>query len=123
MKSVREVLYSPGFKREVSILLFVNAIVTCLCSVVILAASPCDPALVVIGIVGFILAIVWLVLAIVIRRGSTKALTVVGVFFGLDTLLIFTLPLEQTTATILLWRVFLISLLVRYVRRQRIVTN
>lgn len=120
MKSVKEVLCSPRFKREISMLLFVNAILTGLWSVVILAASPSDPELAAIGVGAFILAIIWLVLAIVIRRGSTKALIVVGILFGLDTLLILTLPLGPNTAPILLWRVFLISLLVRYVLRQRV---
>jgi hypothetical protein len=66
-------------------------------------------------------SIVYVVLGIMIRRGSAKALWVTGVLFTLDTSLIFVLPYGNGLGAMILWRGILIFMLVRYIRRQRAV--
>lgn len=123
MKSVGEILRSPGFKREVSLLLFFFAAFSGLYSVIILGGRPSDPDVLAIGVATFIQAILNLVLAIMIRRGSNKALCAAGTLFGLDTLLMFFSPFGQGLAAMLLWRGILVYMLVRYIRKQRVVTS
>jgi hypothetical protein len=120
MKSIKDILVSPGFMREVSLLLFVFAAFSGLFAVVLLTASGSDPEAFDLGIGLLVQAIVYAVLGAMVRRRSLKALWVAGVLFFLDTLLALVMPSSgKGVVTLLLSRGSLIYLLVRYVRRQR----
>lgn len=122
MKSVSEVLRSPGFKREVSMLLFFFAAIQGLISTIIFIGRTTDPEIIGIGIGGYILAIVYAVFAFMIKRGSTKALIAIAVLFGLDTLLLFVIPLEGA-GKMLFFRALLVFFLIRYIRKQRVTSE
>jgi Na+/proline symporter len=122
MKSIGDILKSSDFKREVSLLLFFFAALNGLISAIIFMGRPSDPEVLIFGIVGFIQAFIYFVFGLMIRRGSNRALLVCGVLFGLDTLLLFFFPLEQGTAKQLIARAFLAFFLIRYVRKQRLMS-
>ena len=120
MKSIKDILRSPSFMREVSILLFGFAAVGGLVSVLLLTLSKSEPD--VTSGVGFLVqSIIYLVLGIMVRRGSLKALWVTGLLFTLDTLLVFVMGSGKELGAMIVWRGILIYLLIRYVRRQRAV--
>ena len=114
MKSVKDILYSPRFLREVSQLLFFFAAFSALVGLASLLAADSQPELLAIAVGGILQAIIYTVLAIFIRRGSTIALWIAGVLFLLDTIL----HLLQPTPG-LLARGLLIFILIRYVRQAR----
>lgn len=120
MKPIKDILVSPGFMREVSILLFVFAAFSGLFGVLLLTARGSDSEALEFGIGLLLQAIVYAVLGAMIRRRSLIALWVAGVLFFLDTVLALVMPPSgKGLVTLILSRSFLIYLLVRYVRRQR----
>lgn len=123
MKSVREILLSAEFMRAVSLLLFFFAGLSSLYSAIIFTGKASDPDVTAAGIAIFVQAIIYVVLAILIRRGSTKALWAAGILFGLDTLLILVSPLGKGVAHMLIGRGLLVYILVRYIRKQRVTTT
>lgn len=119
MKPVRDILRSPSFMREVSILLFGFAALGGLFAILLLALGNLDPDALALGVGTLIQSIVYVVLGIMIRRGSLKALWVTGMLFILDTLLVFVLPFGEGLGAVIAGRGILIYLLFRFVRRQR----
>jgi EamA domain-containing membrane protein RarD len=119
MKPIKEILRSPAFMREVSILFIGLAALSVVFSLLLFTGSNGDPeALSLAG--GFLLqAIIYVVLGIMIRRGSVKALWVAGILFILDTLLSFLYATGSGFVTMILGRGLLIYLLIRYVLKQR----
>lgn len=114
MKSIKDILYSPRFLREVSQLLFFFAAFSALIGFGTLMAADSQLELLAVAIGGILQAIIYTVLAIFIRRGSTVALWIAGVLFLLDTILQL---LHPTPA--LVGRGLLIYILIRYVRQAR----
>jgi EamA domain-containing membrane protein RarD len=123
MKPIKEILRSPAFMREVSILFIGLAALSVVFSLLLFTGSNGDPeALSLAG--GFLLqAIIYVVLGIMIRRGSVKALWVAGILFILDTLLSFLYATGSGFVTMILGRGLLIYLLIRYVLKQRRLIN
>lgn len=119
MKPVRDILRLPSFMREVSILLFGLAALGGLFAILLLALGNLDPDALALGVGTLIQSIVYVVLGIMIRRGSLKALWVTGMLFILDTLLVFVLPFGEGLGAVIAGRGILIYLLFRFVRRQR----
>ena len=119
MKSIKAILRSPNFMREVSILLLGFAAIGGLFSMFLLTLSNSAPEALAAGVGMLAQSIVYLVLGVMIRRGSAIALWVTGVLFILDTSLIFVLPYGNHLGAMILWRGILIFMVVRYIRRQR----
>jgi len=119
MKSTKDILRSPGFKREVSILLFGFAAIGGLVSILLLALGNSDPEVLASGVGILIQSIIYVVLGVFIRRGSFTALWITGVLFTLDTLLVFLFPSGKGLGAMIVSRGILIYVLIRYVRRQR----
>jgi hypothetical protein len=119
MKSIKEILRSPRFMREVSLLLFFFAGLSFLFFVLALRADLGNPEVMGLVIGSLVQAIVYAVLGIMIRRGSIKALWVAGGLFVLDTLLQLTQPSAQALGAAIVSRGILIAVLIRYVRRER----
>src|SRR5688500_3548705 len=92
MKPVRDILRSPSFMREVSILLYGFASLGGLIALILLTLGHSEPDAVASGVGMLIQSTVYVVLGVMIRRGSLKALWVTGILFTLDTLLLFGLP-------------------------------
>ena len=122
MKSVRDILRSPSFMREVSILLYGFAALGGLFAVLLLTLANSDPDALASGAGLLIQSIVYVVLGTMIRKGSVKALWVTGILFTLDTLLVFGLPSGKGLGAMIVGRGLLIWVLIRYIRRQRAVT-
>ena len=123
MKPINEILSSPGFMREVYVLLFGFAAITGLFFVVLLGSGKTDIDTLSILVALLVQTIIYVVLGTLIRKGSLKALWAAGILFTLDTLLMFVFPDETNLAIVIFARAFLIFLLVRYVRRQRAITD
>ena len=119
MKSIKDILRSPGFKREVSILLFGFAAIGGLIAMLLLLFGNSDPEVLASGVGILIQSIIYVVLGVLIRRGSMTALWITGVLFALDTLLVFVLPSGKGLGAMIVSRGILIYVLIRYVRRQR----
>ena len=115
MKSIKDVIHSPQFLREISWLLFVFAVFNCILGILYVWSAPFEVEALALGIGGFLIAIVYAVLAFFIRRGSLKALWAAMVLFGVDTILLFVEP----SAAGVLSRILLMVVLVRYIRRER----
>lgn len=123
MKSIKEILSSPAFMREVSVLLFGFAAIGGLFFVVLLGSGKVDIDTLPILVALLVQTIIYVVLGILIRKGSVKALWAAGILFTLDTLLMFVVPEGTNPAMMILARGLLIFLLVRYVRRQRAIPD
>ena len=123
MKPIKEILRSPAFMREVSILFIGLAALSVVFSLLLFTGSKGDPqALSLAG--GFLLqAIIYVVLGIMIRRGSVKALWVAGILFIFDTLLSFLYTTGTGFVTMFLGRGLLIYLMVNFVLKQRRLTD
>jgi hypothetical protein len=119
MKSIKDILRSPSFMREVSILLFGFAAIGGLFSMLLLTLGHSDPDALASGVGILVQSIIYIVLGLMIRRGSVKALWITGVLFALDTLLIFAFPSGKGLGAMIVGRGILIYVLIRYVRRQR----
>jgi hypothetical protein len=119
MKSLREILTSRSFKREISLLLFFFAALNGIFALLLIGPAFSDPQALADCITTFIVAIIYAGLAILIRRGSGKALLAAGILFSLDTLLFFVFPPDRGVAGMILSRGLLIVIIVRYIHRQR----
>lgn len=118
-RSVKEILLSPEFKREVSILLFAFAAINALISLLLFSGGQSDAETLATGGAILILAILYAVFATLIRRGSNVALVLVGIFFAVDTALLFVPTGERGSAVALLARGALIVFVVKWIRKQR----
>ena len=85
LKPISEVLRSPRFQREVSVLLFVFAGISAIYALVLFAKNNSEEAFVM-AIALVIQAIVCAVVAIIIRRGSVKTLVFTGFLFAANIL-------------------------------------
>ena len=119
LKPIREVLRSPRFQKEISILLIAFAVSQAVVAILLFIGGGSDPENVVIVIVALMTAVVFVVLAILIRSGSMSALLFTGILFTADTLLTLFSPLWQGSLGVLFWRGFLIVLLIRFIQRAR----
>ena len=106
--------------REVSQLLFVFAGIAAFVAVLSFMNARGDLEVLSVAVGFVILSILYVVLALMIRRGSIIALWIAGVFFAVDTLLILTVPVGQGLAIGLFARILLIVMFVRLVRRERL---
>ena len=123
MKPIKEILTSKAFMREVSVLLFGFAAIGGLFFVVLLGSGKVDIDTLSILVALLVQTIIYVVLGILIRKGSVKALWAAGILFTLDTLLMFVFPGGTNPAMMILARGLLIFLLVRYVWRQRAIPD
>lgn len=119
MKSFKAILQSPAFMREVSILFIGLAALSVIFSILLFAGSNGDPNALSLAVAFLLQAIIYVVLGIMIRRGSVKALWAAGILFTLDTLLSFLYATGTGLVTMILGRGLLIYLMVRYVLKQR----
>lgn len=120
VKPIREVLRSRRFQKEIAILLTAFAIFQAIVAVILFVGRRSDPEILVTAIAGLMVAIVYAVLAILIRFGSVSALVFTGILFTADTLLtLFSPSWQGGVAGALFWRVFLIVLLIRFIQKER----
>jgi len=92
-------------------------------SLLLFAGSSADPNALSLA-VGFLLqAIIYVLLGIMVRRGSVKALCAAGILFTLDTLLSMFYATGSAFVTMILGRGLLIFLMIRYVLKQRRLTD
>lgn len=119
MTSIKEILYSRRFMREVSLLLFFFAAVGALIAGLSFAAGPSDPEILAVVVTGLIQVIIYVFLGVMLRRGSIIALWVAGVLFMLDTLAVLLQPSGKVLGFTLVSRVLLVGVLFRYVQRER----
>lgn len=123
MTPIKDILLSPAFMREVSILFMGLGALSLVFSLLLFAGSSADPNALSLAL-GFLLqAIIYVVLGIMIRRGSVKALWAAGILFTLDTLLSFLYATGSAFVTMILGRGLLIYLMIRYVLKQRRLTD
>ena len=123
MKPIKDILHSPAFMREVSILFIGLAALSVVFSMPLFAGSNGDPDALSLAVAFLLQVIIYVVLGIMIRRGSVKALWAAGILFTLDTLLLFLYATGSGFVTMILGRGFLIYLMVRYVLKQRRLTD
>ncbi|HZI87197.1 MAG TPA: hypothetical protein VFD48_10205 [Pyrinomonadaceae bacterium] len=118
MTPIKDILLSPAFMREVSILFVGLGALSFMFSLLLFAGSSADPNALSLA-VGFLLqAIIYVVLGIMVRRGSVKALWAAGILFTLDTLLSMFYATGSAFVTMILGRGLLIFLMIRYVLKQ-----
>ena len=115
MRSIKEIVTSPRFMREISFLLFVFAAFSAVVGVVAITRDPMEPEMLTFGISNIVVAAINAILAFLIRRGLVFALWIAAALFVLDTS--FQL-LEPSGA--LVFRFMLIAILIRYIRRERV---
>jgi hypothetical protein len=118
-KSIREVLRSARFHREVSLLLFIFAAVNGMFSVLLLAANGSRDVAMPVVIAYAVQAVIYAVLAVFIRRGSVKVLIFTGSFFAVDTVLTLIGPSWEDARSMIVARGLLLFVLVRYIARER----
>ena len=120
LKPIREVLRSPRFQKEIAVLLTAFALFQAIVAFILFVSRRSDPEVLVIVISGLVVAILYAVLAILIRFGSVSALAFTGILFTADTLLTLFSPSWQGEVTAaLFWRGFLIVLLIRFIQKER----
>jgi hypothetical protein len=104
--------------REVSLVLFFFAGLSFLVGALLFSAV--NSSEVMVSAVGSVIqAIVYFVLAIMIRRGSMIALWIAGVLFVLDTAFLVFQPSGKGLGLAIVSRGILIYVLIRYVQRER----
>jgi len=119
LKPISEVLRSARFQREISLLLFFFAAFSAIYTVLLFAASTTDETALALA-VGYLVETLLLVgLAILIRRGSVKALIFTGVLIVANILLTLFGPSWEDARGIFIAYGLLIAVLIRYVRRER----
>jgi hypothetical protein len=119
VKPIGEVLRSPRFQKEVSLLLLFFSAVSALFSVFLFAAGTSPETVLPTAIAGFVQAILYAVLAVLIRRGSVKALVITALLFTADTVLTLLGPSWEDARGMLIARGLLIWVIVRYIKRER----
>lgn len=118
LKPISEVLRSPRFQREVSVLLFVFAGISAIYALVLFAKNNSEEAFVM-AVALVIQAIVCAVLAIIIRRGSVMTLVFTGFLFAANILFALFGSSWEDAKGILIPYGLLIFVLVRFIRRER----
>lgn len=119
MKTIRDVLRSSRFMREVSLLLLFFAALNALVSLLLFASRSSDAEVLASAIGSVFIATGYVVLAVMLRRGFVIALWIAGVLFALDTLLMLIEPSGNALGAAVVSRGILISVLIRYIRRER----
>jgi hypothetical protein len=119
VKTIKEILSSRRFMREISLLLFFFAGLSTLVGVLLLASGNSDPEVIGTAIANLVDAVIDVALAILIRRGSIKALWVAAILFVLETLFHLLEPTGSGLKAAIISRGILIFVLVRYIRRER----
>ena len=117
-RSIKEILYSPQFLREVSWLLFVFAALNCIFGILFVWSAPLEPEALALASGSFLLALVYVVLAIFIRRGSIKTLWIAIILFAVDTIFLLMQPSGGLGIGIVA-RILLLGVLISYIRRER----
>jgi hypothetical protein len=120
MKNLRDVLTSRGFKREVSVFLFVFGVFNLVISLVLFSSGSNEIEVTVEAMASLVAGLLYVVLGISVRRGSNIALAIVGVLFAIDTILILFEPGGKGLGVKIVSRSILIFVLVRYIRRARL---
>ncbi len=118
-KPIREVLRLPRFQKEISILLTAFAIFQAIVAVLLFVGGRSESENLFIVITALMQAIVYAVLAILIRFGSVSALVFAGILFAADTLLVLFGPSWEDARGVLIARGLLILVLVRFIKRER----
>ena len=119
LKPIGEVLRSRRFQKEISLLLFFFAAVETIFSVFVIVGSASRSEALLTGIAGLMVAIVYVVLAILIRHGSVGALVFTGILFTVDTLVALFGPSWEAARGMLLARGLLIVVLIQFIQRER----
>jgi drug/metabolite transporter (DMT)-like permease len=118
LKPISEVLRSPRFQKEVSLMLFFFAALSAIYCVFLFAANHSEEVFV--TAVGMLVqTIVYAVLAILIRRGSVKALVLTGFLFAANIVLTLFGPSWEDAKGIVIVYGLLIAVLIRFIRRER----
>jgi hypothetical protein len=120
MKPLKEILLSPRFMREVSLLLFFFAALSFLMGILLIGAVNSEPEVMGAAVGGIVQALVYAVLGVMIRKGSITALWIAGVLFVLDAAFQLLQPSGKGLGAGIVSRGILIYVLVRYIRRERI---
>jgi len=118
LKPISEVLRSPRFQKEVSLLLFFFAAISAIYCLFLFAANDSEEVLVA-AIAMLVQTIVYVVLAILIRRGSVKTLVFTGFLFAANLILTLFGPSWEDAKGILIAYGLLIFVVVRFIRRER----
>lgn len=119
LKPIREVLRSPRFQKEIAILLTAFAVFQAIVAVLLFVGGRSESDNLFIVITALMQAIVYAVLAILIRFGSVSALVFTGILFTADTLLVLFGPSWEAARGVLIARILLIVVLVRFIKRER----
>lgn len=119
LKPISEVLRSRRFQKEVSLLLFFFAALSAIYCVFLLAAKDSGEDVLVAAVDMLVQTIVYSVLAILIRRGSVKALVFTGFLFALNIVHTLFGPSWEAAKGMVIADVLLIGVLIRFVRRER----
>ena len=119
VKPVKDILRSPRFMREVSLLLFFFAGLSTVVGVLLIGAGTADPEVMASAIASIVQAVIYALLGVMIRLGSVKALFIAGVLFVLDTLFQLLQPSGEGLGAAVVSRGILIYVLIRYIRRER----
>ena len=114
MKSIKEIVTSPQFMREISFLLFVFAAFSAVVGVLTITSQPSEPQTLAVGVSSLLAAVINGILAFFIRRGYVVALWIAAALFVLDTIF----QLLQPTGA-LVFRGILIAILIRHIKRAR----
>ena len=119
LKPISEVLRSPRFQKEISLLLFFFAAVNAIYCVLLLSADTSEETVLVMIVATLVQAIVYAVLAILIRRGSVKVLVFTGFLFAANVVLTLFGPSWEDAKGMVVTYGLLIFVLIRFVRRER----
>jgi hypothetical protein len=113
------VLRSPRFHREISSLLFFFAALSAIYFVLLFAAGTVEEEALALAIANLVTTIGYVVLAILIRRGSVKALVFTGILFAVNLVMILFGPSWEGVPGAIVGYGLLTFVLIRYVRRER----
>jgi hypothetical protein len=119
MKSVKDILRSPRFLREISLLLFFFAGLSGLFGLLLLSSAGSELEVLGMAVGSLFQAIIYVVLAILLRRGSIVALWITAIWFVLDTLFLLAQPSGKGLGVAIITRGLLVGILIRYFKRER----
>ena len=119
LKPISEVLRSARFQREISLLLFFFAAISGIYTIILFAASTTNETAPALAVGYLVETLLYVGLAILIRRGSIKALVFTGVLIVANILLTLFGPSWENARGILIGHGLLLIVLIRYVRRER----
>ena len=87
LKPISEVLRSARFQREISLLLFFFAAISGIYTIILFAASSTDETALALAVGYLVETLLYVGLALLIRRGSVKALVFTGILIVANILL------------------------------------